>query len=374
MITLKLALDKRRAKRDNTYPLVFRINNSGLVRDIPSGYSILESDWDEKTHTVKKSFVDYDELAPRIRDQHVKYLGKVIEFERMNSSPINIQELKEFILSKRKGKINFRDFWLQEIDSLKKNNRYGGARVNQQALDVLHKVKNLDVPFEKVDYAFLKVLETQLICRGTKINSIGVYFRSLRAIYNQAINTNVVEFSFYPFKKYKIKKAATLPHPISKEEMQKYFQLDLCSNSYLYESWLIGKLIFLLGGINVADLFRITDDSIKSGRVVYLRAKTKKLYSVKILPATNEILQHFKNKGAKTLLGILSNDDLKNKAKLFCCFVFHISINNFLSLAHNKPKPPLMGRRTPKINSVRVCLSLLEKFKKELKSEFKKGV
>ena len=316
MITIKLALDKRRVKDNGTFPLVFRLFENSLTRNIPTGYSILETDWDEKTHTLKKSFVDYDEMAPRLRDQHVKYLGKVIEFERMNSSPINIQELKEFILSKRIGKINFRDFWLQEIDSLKKNNRYGGARVNQQALDVLHKVKNLDVPFEKVDYAFLKVLETQLICRGTKINSIGVYFRSLRAIYNQAINTNVVEFSFYPFKKYKIKKAATLPHPISKEEMQKYFQLDLCSNSYLYESWLIGKLIFLLGGINVADLFRITDDSIKSGRVVYLRAKTKKLYSVKILPATNEILQYFKNKGAKTLLGILSNDDLKNKAKL----------------------------------------------------------
>ena len=100
MITLKLALDKRRAKRDNTYPLVFRINISGLVRDIPTGYSILETDWDEKTHVVKKSFVDYDELAPRIRDQHVKYLGKIIEYERLSNGIINIQELKEFVLSK----------------------------------------------------------------------------------------------------------------------------------------------------------------------------------------------------------------------------------------------------------------------------------
>ena len=183
MITIKLALDKRRVKDNGTFPLVFRLFENSLTRNIPTGYSILESDWDEKTHTVKKSFVDYDELAPRIRDQHVKYLRKIIDFERMNSSPINIQELKEFILSKRNGKINFRDFWLQEIDSLKKNNRYGGARVNQQALDVLHKVKNLDVPFEKVDYNFLKQMETILIGRGTKQNSVGVYYRA-QALHN----------------------------------------------------------------------------------------------------------------------------------------------------------------------------------------------
>ncbi|MCX6310158.1 MAG: site-specific integrase [Bacteroidetes bacterium] len=316
MITLKIVLDKRRAKRDNTFPLVFRMNYNHQVRDIPTGYSILETDWDGKTHSLKKSCIDYDEVSMRLRDCHVKYLGKVIEFERMNSGHVNIQELKEFVISKRIGKLQVGEFWLQEIESLKKNNRHGGARVHQQAYEVLNKVKCLDVPFEKLDYNFLKQMETILIGRGTKQNSVGVYYRALRSIYNQAINSGEVEFCYYPFKKYKIKKEATLPHPISKEEMQKYFMLNLEPTSYLHDSWLLGKLIFLLGGINVADLFRLTDDNLKSGRLIYFRSKTKKMYSLNILPEAQEIFRHLKQKGTRTLCGVLNDDDLNDKSRL----------------------------------------------------------
>lgn len=79
MITLKLTLDKRRAKRDNTYPFVFRINRNGVVRDIPTGYSILETNLDEKNFKLKKSFPDFEKVAPHLRELQIKYLGKIIE-------------------------------------------------------------------------------------------------------------------------------------------------------------------------------------------------------------------------------------------------------------------------------------------------------
>ncbi len=124
MITIKLALDKRRVKDNGTFPLVFRLFENSLTRNIPTGYSIFESDWDEKTHTVKKSFVDYGEMAPRLRDQHVKYLGKIIEFERLSNGIINIQELKEFVLSKRKGKINISPIYSSTITTI------GGTQIS----------------------------------------------------------------------------------------------------------------------------------------------------------------------------------------------------------------------------------------------------
>lgn len=67
-------------------------------------------------------------------------------------------------------------------------------------------------------------------------------------------------------------------------------------------------LIFQLRGINLRDLLMLTDSNIINNRIVYKRSKTGKLYSVKILAETEQILRNFTG---TTLLGIL-DDDIKN--------------------------------------------------------------
>jgi integrase len=316
MITLKLVLDKRRAKTNGAFPLIFRINGSGITRDIPTGFSALETDWDEATNKIRKSFPNYAVVAPRIKELEVIYLGKIIEYERTHRGEINVQELKEYILSKRKEIVTVKGLWIKNIENLQYIGRHGGARVYKQALSVLEKVKNLDIPFEKVDYAFLKEIENIMLGKGIKRNTTGVYFRAFRAIYNQAINEKLIDYSLYPFRAFKIKRDATVPRPISKEEMKRYFHWDVDPKSPLYESWLIGKLIFLLAGINVADLFQLTDENLRAGRVIYFRSKTKRMYSVKVLPQAQEIFAYFKGKGAKTLIGELSEEQLANKPRI----------------------------------------------------------
>lgn len=50
MIGLKLIPDKRRLKKDHTYPLIFRINFKGETRDISTGYSTKTKDWSKKKY------------------------------------------------------------------------------------------------------------------------------------------------------------------------------------------------------------------------------------------------------------------------------------------------------------------------------------
>jgi integrase len=135
-------------------------------------------------------------------------------------------------------------------------------------------------------------------------------------MYNQAVNAGVISYSHYPFRAYRIKKAPTVPHPISREEIIRYFRMDLSAQHKYYDSWLLGKLIFLLAGINVADLFQLTEENIKHGRVIYIRSKTKRVISIKLLPEAERIIQHFQRPGAKTLCGVLSEQELENRVKL----------------------------------------------------------
>ena len=59
-------------------------------------------------------------------------------------------------------------------------------------------------------------------------------------------------------------------------------------------------LMFYLIGINAADLFRLTTANVIGGRIVYHRAKTNKLYSIKIEPEAEEIINKYK--GEKFLI------------------------------------------------------------------------
>ena len=70
----------------------------------------------------------------------------------------------------------------------------------------------------------------------------------------------------------------------------------------------------MLRGINVKDLLLLSSDNIKNGRVIYKRAKTGKIYSIKLTDEVKEVLEQFEPNN--TLLGLIKDNDLKNKERL----------------------------------------------------------
>ena len=316
MSNLKLSLDTRRQKQNNTYPLVFRISVNGQNRDIPLGYSILEDHWNPKTSSIRKSEPTYNVLSSRIQELHVKYLGKIMEYEKSNPYNISAQALKDHILLTPKPKTTVVSFWNQEIDHLQKADRNGGARAYMESLVAVGKVRSLDIPFEAIDHSFLKEVEAELVSRGVSVNSIGFYYRTLRAVYNKAIYAKEASLEHYPFRTYKIRKTPTRPRVLSKEELHNFFTAEIDKASWLYESWLMGKLMFMLIGINFKDMVLIKENQIQHGRLIYTRAKTKRQYSIKLLPEALEIINYFRGRCERTILGKITPTQLENKINL----------------------------------------------------------
>lgn len=122
---------------------------------------------------------------------------------------------------------------------------------------------------------------------------MGVYLRCFRAICNKAIREDLVSFEWYPFRKYTIKKEKTTPRVISKTELSSYFKLNLDESHPNYKYWNIGKLLFMLRGINITDLLLLKHTNIKSKRIIYKRAKTGKIYSIALTTEIEEILSTF---------------------------------------------------------------------------------
>ncbi|MCX6294705.1 MAG: site-specific integrase [Bacteroidetes bacterium] len=316
MPNLKLSLDKRKQKQDKTYPLVFRISANGQCRDIPLGHSVPENQWDKRAETLKKSAPTYEVLTTRIKELQVQYLSKIVEYERANPHQITAQALKDYILLAPKPKTTVVSFWNQEIDHLQKVERNGTARTYIETLVAIQKVKSLQIPFNTIDHSFLKEVEAELISRGIKINSIGLYYRTLRAVYNKAIHAKEASYEHYPFRTYKIRKEPTRPRVLTSEELRNFFSANIDKSSWLYDSWLMGKLMFMLIGINFKDMVLMRENQIQHGRLIYNRAKTKRQYSILLLPEALTIIQYFSGRSEHTVLGKVTAEQIQDKVKL----------------------------------------------------------
>jgi integrase len=197
---------------------------------------------------------------------------------------------------------------------MKEAGRDGGVKVYQQSLNTIRQELNLDIPFSGLSYKDVMNLENKLYKRGMSVNGASVYLRSFRAVCNKAINQDIVSLEWYPFRKHKMKKQKTVPRVLTIDEIKRYFALNLSPTHSSYKYWNIGKLIFMLRGINMRDLMLLKPDCVKNGRIIYRRAKTGKLYSIQITTEIATALATFTPN--ETLLGLIPSAQLNSSIKV----------------------------------------------------------
>lgn len=164
-----------------------------------------------------------------------------------------------------------------------------------------------EATFETMDVKWLSDFERWMEKSGMKVNAYAINLRNIRAVFNYAINNEYTEL--YPFRKFKIKKEETRKRSLTVEQLRILINHQCEEWQERYRD--IFVLMFCLIGINGADLLMAGKDAIKNGRIEYKRAKTGKLYSIKIEPEAMEIINKYK--GKRYLLNIMDEyKDYKN--------------------------------------------------------------
>lgn len=121
-------------------------------------------------------------------------------------------------------------------------------------------------------------------------NSRNIHMRNIRAVFNDAIDDGIT--TSYPFRRLDLRPVATAKRNLKVEELRKLFNYPAEKHALYYIDIL--KLMFMLIGINVVDLCRLKE--IVDGRVVFNRAKTHRLYSIKVEPEALEIIERYRGK------------------------------------------------------------------------------
>lgn len=147
-------------------------------------------------------------------------------------------------------------------------------------------------PLEKLDFEdinrdWLTAFENYLAQTMCK-NGRNILLRSLRAVFNDAIDNEIT--NYYPFRRFKIISQPTRKRSLSVEDLRLLFNYPVEEYAQIHLDMF--KLIFMLIGINAIDLCHLKD--IVNGRIEYNRAKTHKLYSIKVEPEALEIIERYR--------------------------------------------------------------------------------
>ena len=291
---IKLALDLRRQKKDGTYPIVIEIRNKDKIR-IATSYSALPENWDDGQFRKNESNYTRKNLVLRSMYDKVERVLLDISEERRFISDKELRMLinKGFSNNQDLSNRNFISV-LDDFLELKTNagtrSVYEGTRSKILAFDK-------GCTFETMDRNWLSRFEKQMIDSGMKTNAYAIHLRNIRAVFNYAIDEEIT--TLYPFRKFKIKKEETRKRSLTVEQLRQLRDYPCEPYQERYRDMFM--LMFYLIGVNAVDLFNAKE--LVNGRLEYKRAKTGKLYSIKVEPEAMRIIKRYK--GKKYLLNVL---------------------------------------------------------------------
>ena len=305
MSTTKVLLDKRRPRKDGSYPLVVRVYTGDKFRDINLKTPLQESFFDSKAQKVISKHPNQKVINQKIRKTVLQVQETMLNLE-MKDEVISATKIRSTIV-KPAPKFNFMQYGEKMATDMRKVNRNGNANAYRDAISALKTYSGKsDLEFTEITYELLCSVENKMLAKGLKKNSIACYNRALRAIYNNAINNDLVEIKHYPYRKYKIKGEATAKRNISKEDIANMANMQLEPDSQLWHSRNYFMLSFNLRGISFTDMVSIRPQDITNGRLIYQRKKTHKMYNIKLTDTAKVIISLYQKPDEKYILPVLT--------------------------------------------------------------------
>ena len=302
MATVSLYLDTRYKRSDDLYLVKIKVSLPGHRNiQINTTIRISPNYWDKKkgrvvNHPNRLGYNNTINFKVTQVDKAVLDLEQTGDLYRL--SPAEIKRRIENRLGRVTSTNNsFLDFFKRFIDSKEKPGTKG---LYEATLFRIMRFSNgLPLRFEDITFVWLSNFQRYMSDNGLSINSQSIELRNIRAVFNQAINEDVAELNAYPFRKFKIKTEATRKRSLTIEQLRRLRDFECEESQRQYRDMFM--LIFYLAGINTVDLFNLK--KITNGYIEYRRAKTGRLYEIKVEPEAMEIIERYK--GKTYLLNIL---------------------------------------------------------------------
>ena len=299
-------------KEGSIYYLVI---HNRVVRHIRTDYRIFESEWNGKTSTVS-----FPILTSTERRNYLKSVTSRIEWD--------IKRLKVIItlIDKKNGSYTADDivtkfneqateqslfsFMQGVIDQLKRLNRIRTSETYAATLSSFIKFRDgQDILLCEIDNDTMMLYEAWLKAKGICPNTISFYMRILRAVYNRAVEKELVEQK-HPFKHVYTGIDKTVKRAVPLKAIKRIKELDLTLKPHLDYARDMFLFSFYTRGMSFIDMAYLKKSDLKNGVITYRRKKTSQQLSIKWEKCMAEIVAKYKDRSATQCLLPIITDPL----------------------------------------------------------------
>ena len=191
-------------------------------------------------------------------------------------------------------------FMKQVARGLQVEGNFGTAHVYRSSLNAIIAYRGKDdFAFNEVTSEWLKGFEVYLRSRGCSWNTVSTYMRTLRAVYNRAVDRRIAPYVPHHFRYVYTGTRADKKRALEKEDMERLMK-DLpkqlhSGNRELQRARGFFILMFLLRGMPFVDLAYLKKHDIDGNVLTYRRRKTGRMLTVTLLPEAVKLIKQHMN-------------------------------------------------------------------------------
>ena len=305
---------------DHEGTIYYQIIHERKVRQLLSDYKVFPDEWDESRSMVittqkseRKSFIlsirerirwDVERLikiARKLDANGLSYTADDVidEFNRYANEYSLFNFMESIIVKlKQNGKVRTSETYKSALNSFKK------FLTSQASKDDYR--QDEDIMLDCLTSEVMEAYEAWLKGRGVAPNTISFYTRILRAVYNRAVEDNIIE-NRNPFRHVYTGVDKTVKRALSLSVIKKIKALDLSLNTSLDFDRDMFLISFYLRGMSFIDMAFLKKSDLKNGYVTYRRRKTGQQLIIEWTKEMQMILDKYPENATDYLLPIIKN-------------------------------------------------------------------
>ena len=288
--TVSIFLDARRALKDGSFPIKLTIYYLGKKRHFKTPFKLAEEDYNKIQGTNLR-----DQNLKNTKNRIYKWLGEqasiIKNMERFDFDTFEAEFTRDEKSTKTKFSLEqVQPFFEEYINRLRIQDRIRTAESYQSALNSIVQYKRY-LKFQDITPEFLSAYEIWMLSNKKSKTTVGVYLRSLRTIYNLAMQRGIVTYTQYPFKQYTIPAPRKSKRAFKDEQIKTIFNAKVESeeNARALDIW---RFSFLCNGINLKDIALLKWENITGDYMEFFRKKTENTKRENVLPIRVHLNRH----------------------------------------------------------------------------------
>ncbi|WP_067145311.1 tyrosine-type recombinase/integrase [Pseudotamlana agarivorans] len=319
---ISIVLDKRRSKENGKFPVKLRVFNSSTKKDKRYKLNI-----DLTALEFKTIWINPENKSLRGNNKDLKLLLQGVENRAHDIAkeltPFKFETFEFKYFRKSSSKSNILYYFNLIIDKHLKNDKIGTSESYKYTLNsfkefsVNENKKPIDkLTFNDINIEWLDKYQKYMIGKGKSFTTIGIYTRTLKAVFNMAIENEDISESIYPFgkNKYKIPSANKVKKALTSEQLRILFNAKNLNinEEKARDFWFFS---YACNGMNIKDIALLKYSDIKDDSFSYYRAKTfdktseKKQITIYLTEFTGGLIQKYGTKNKHSYIFDIINED-----------------------------------------------------------------